>query len=148
MRRKTNESGKKSSRQGNYEIGRRNTIFAETNLQSTREGIRPTNGNPTNERTWKVPRVEGLIDWTNATAGEVGEMCNTAKKLQRVKDGGEAPELKTEFDLELDLAHELADVITYAFCVASYMGFNVEKLLTKKFNEVSRRSGTGIYIEE
>ena len=100
-------------------------------------------------------REWGLVDWTNATAGEAGELCNAAKKLQRYYDEipgnvQEVDEDPIEFESELQQAveEEIADTITYAFLVASHLELDVEKLIVDKFNQVSERNGFKIFLEE
>lgn len=76
-------------------------------------------------------------DWGNAIAGEVGELCNMIKKRRR----GEKIDVK-------ELAKELADVVTYAFLIASVLEIDLEKIVIQKFNEVSDKVLTTIKIEE
>lgn len=85
--------------------------------------------------------AEGLADWspaewTNALAGEVGELCNLTKKLGR----GDA-NIKME-----DIGKEIADVVIYADLIATRMGFKLEDLVRQKFNEVSDRRGSDIKL--
>lgn len=85
--------------------------------------------------------AEGLADWspaewTNAVAGEVGELCNLTKKLGR----GDA-NVKLE-----DIGKEIADVVIYADLVATRMGLKLEDLVRQKFNEVSDRRGSDIKL--
>lgn len=70
------------------------------------------------------------IDWSNALAGEVGELCNLTKKAKR--DGNISDEL---------LAKEAADIITYGFLFLLNKNISVESAIINKFNEVSRRVG-------
>lgn len=74
-------------------------------------------------------------EWSNALAGEVGELCNLTKKLQR--DGN--------IPLE-EIGKEIADVVIYADLIATRMGFKLEKLVRQKFNEVSDRKGSDIKL--
>lgn len=75
--------------------------------------------------------------WGNAMAGEVGEACNVIKKIDR--DGMTEQRLK-------DLADELADVITYADLLAARYGIDLEKAIIDKFNAVSIRVNSKIFI--
>lgn len=93
-------------------------------------------------------RQWGLVDWTNATAGEAGELCNAAKKLQRLHDGIDGNKGETQAELEQAVAEEMADTITYAFLVGSHLGVDVGEELIKKFNAVSERNGFYIGLEE
>lgn len=76
-----------------------------------------------------------LTQWTNALAGEVGETCNYAKKVER--DG-------VNYDKEI--GKELADVVIYAAIVAEYVGLDLGEEVRKKFNEVSAKRGVNIKI--
>lgn len=71
------------------------------------------------------------LEWGGALAGEVGELCNLLKKLRR----GE--KIKTK-----DMAHELADVITYADLLASRLDIDLGEAVREKFNIVSKRWGS------
>lgn len=92
------------------------------------------------DRTVKLGKTTDwvLSDWTNALAGEVGEACNFAKKLRRGDDNQE--------ELKLGLGKELADIISYAFLVASYIDMDLETLVIDKFNEVSDKWELGIKL--
>jgi len=50
-----------------------------------------------------------LTQWTNALAGETGELCNFAKKVER--DG---------VNYDVDMGKEIADIIVYAAVIAEY----------------------------
>ena len=85
---------------------------------------------------------EGLRDWSpaewsNALAGEAGELCNMTKKLLR--DGPASIDMA-------ELGKEIADVVIYADLVATRMGFKLEDLVRQKFNEVSERRGSDIKL--
>jgi len=78
-------------------------------------------------------------EWSNALAGEVGEACNITKKMLRgdhTSDGSwhEA------------LAKELADVVTYADLLAARCGIDLGEAVRDKFNEVSRRRNSSIFL--
>ena len=74
-------------------------------------------------------------DWSNAMAGEVGEVCNLTKKMLR----GE------EID-KSEVAKEIADVIIYADLLAARLTIDLEDAIIKKFNEVSIKRGSTIFI--
>lgn len=85
-----------------------------------------------------------LAEWTNATAGEVGEACNLAKKLVRGDFGAPGSE---EYMLMLyQLARELADVVIYADIACRRTGHMLGDVVVSKFNEVSRRVNCDIYL--
>ncbi len=56
-----------------------------------------------------------LTQWTNALAGETGELCNFAKKVER--DG---------VNHDVDMGKEIADIVIYAIIVAEYVGIEFQ----------------------
>lgn len=76
-----------------------------------------------------------LADWSNALAGETGEMCNLVKKIRRGDD----------IDVK-EVGKELADIIIYADIIASQLGLNLSDCIIQKFNEVSDRVGSDVKI--
>lgn len=81
-----------------------------------------------------------LTDWTTALAGEVGEAANIVKKVRRG-------------DLSLNearptLAAELADVQCYLDLLALRAGIDLGRATREKFNAVSQRVGSRVYIGE
>lgn len=79
-------------------------------------------------------------DWVTATTGELGEMANIVKKLNRVRDGIPGND-KTPEELKVMFADELADTFCYLDLLAQSQGINLEEAVVKKFNEVSKRRG-------
>ena len=75
------------------------------------------------------------IDWSNALAGEVGEVCNLTKKEKRDR--------REIYD---DLADEIGDVLTYLGLLAAHYGIDLAAAAVAKFNEISKRHGSSIYI--
>lgn len=85
-----------------------------------------------------------IAEWTNAIAGEVGEACNLAKKIQRGDFGTPGTD---EFKAAMkELAKELADVVTYADIACQRTGHNLGMVTAEKFNEVSQRVGAEVYL--
>ena len=81
-----------------------------------------------------------LSKWMNAATGELGEAANIIKKIER-----------GDFSLEEGkekLAKELADIICYIDLLANAADINLGKAVSEKFNEVSERVGSNIYIHE
>lgn len=72
--------------------------------------------------------------WTNALAGECGELCNWVKKLER---GGHSK--RKEKQLKLEIRKEIGDLQTYLDLVAARFDFSLEEVTIEKFNEVSDR---------
>jgi len=76
------------------------------------------------------------VEWTNALAGEVGELCNFTKKMLRGDFEGKESEGIGE------CSKELGDIIAYADLVAARLGINLGKAVAEKFNTVSKRIGS------
>lgn len=105
----------------------------------------PTAGEFALLRSKSVPRCEAVFfpvkswsvtDWACALAGEVGEVCDAAKKLKR-GDG-----------TVQDIADELADVLTYADLLAASLDIDLWQALCHKFNVVSERYQSPIRLPE
>ncbi len=94
--------------------------------------------------SWKTSQ------WTNAIAGETGEACNIAKKMDRILDGinGNKPEDNDLKILRANLGKELADIVIYADLAASSLGFDLTDLIVKKFNEKSREIDSDLILEK
>lgn len=100
--------------------------------------------------TWhEGKRIWTPVDWSNALAGEVGELCNLAKKLQRARDGIKSKHFDPSRDRlsffeasTIDqMADEIADVIIYGSLNASKLGLDLEWIIKKKFNADSEVIG-------
>ena len=76
--------------------------------------------------------------WLQAVIGELGEYANLRKKYER----GDI----TYTQFKKEAAKELADVQCYLDILASHLEINLEKATKDKFNEVSERVGSKIYI--
>ena len=76
--------------------------------------------------------------WLQALVGEVGEYANLRKKFERGDIDQET------FDREA--AKELADVACYLDLLANRLGIDLGKAVRLKFNEVSERVGSKVYI--
>lgn len=78
--------------------------------------------------------------WMQATVGELGELANLLKKVDR----GDFPfdQVKTE------VAKELADVQTYLDILALKLGVDLGQATIDKFNEVSARIGSHVVLGE
>lgn len=74
-------------------------------------------------------------DWACAAAGEMGETCNLIKKMRRGED----------IDPR-DVAHELADTVTYLDLLAARLGVDLGEAVREKFNLVSERWDTGVKL--
>ncbi len=76
--------------------------------------------------------------WMQATMGELGELANILKKVDR----GDF----TLKEVKVDIANELADVQTYLDILAFKLGIDLGRATTAKFNAVSKRIGSRVYI--
>ena len=109
-------------------------------------------------------------DWTNATAGEVGEACveglallvalsakagvaaNLAKKMARVWPAGadmqawNRPEDQRPDILRASLAAELADVVIYADLLAAKIGYALGDCVRDAFNAKSEGIGSSVKL--
>jgi len=74
-------------------------------------------------------RKGSRLYWATALAGEVGEVCNLAKK-----------EARDDLDLSSHLGEELADVLISVCLMASVLGFDLEHLVAMKRETVRTRA--------
>lgn len=77
-----------------------------------------------------------LSDWFTAAAGEFGEAANVAKKLNRYRDGIPGND-KSEQELRMQLADEIADVVIYLDLLAQREGVSLGDAIRSKFNRTS-----------
>ena len=80
------------------------------------------------------------VDWSNAIAGEVGELCNLVKKMKRLNI--EADGLVKQTDLE----NEVADILIYLDIFCQTQGIDIRIATVRKFNAVSLRYNTDIFL--
>lgn len=73
-----------------------------------------------------------LQEWSNALAGEAGEICNKTKKVRN-------KELNSE-EIE-SIAEEIGDVVAYADLICEKIGLELDSVIKWKFNIVSQRRG-------
>jgi NTP pyrophosphatase (non-canonical NTP hydrolase) len=81
-----------------------------------------------------------LVDWSNAMAGEAGEVCNVTKKMQRHLDGIPMNKEKAEA-LPAKLKAEIGDVAIYLDLLAHEAGFTLEECIRQAFNGKSDELG-------
>ncbi len=79
-----------------------------------------------------------LNDWLTAVTGELGEAANLLKKVRR----GDFP----LSEVREEIGNELADVATYLDILANQCEINLGNAIINKFNVVSDRVGSNIYI--
>lgn len=76
--------------------------------------------------------------WLQAVLGELGEYANVRKKFERGDiDAPDFAELA---------AHELADVVIYLSILAFQLDIDLDAAVRDKFNVVSDRVGSRVYI--
>jgi len=78
-------------------------------------------------------------EWSNAMAGECGEVCNLTKKLKRDAESNKRVD-PTKIGLEI------ADVVIYADLLAQRLGFKLESLVRTKFNLTSEKVRSSVKI--
>lgn len=76
--------------------------------------------------------------WLKAVVGELGEYANISKKFDR----GDF----TEEEFKREASKELADVVIYLEILASKLNIDLGVAIKDKFNEVSLRIDSKIYI--
>lgn len=104
--------------------------FREINTQRAVEGF----------KTYKnVP----LSFWGTALAGELGELCNMIKKIERVKMGGiDAGSSYTAASLTKEMIQEeIGGVFIYLDLLASLLDISLEEAAIKTFNDKSETYG-------
>ncbi len=91
-----------------------------------------------------------LTYWTTALAGEVGELCNMIKKMQRVEkggmDGGSSYSAK-DITKEM-LKEEIGGIAIYLDLLASLMDISLEEAIIDTFNSKSDKYGFNQKISE
>jgi NTP pyrophosphatase (non-canonical NTP hydrolase) len=80
-----------------------------------------------------------LSAWCNAVTGELGELANLIKKIER----GDM----TLDEARQDVADELADVVTYLDILAFRCGVDLGAATMSKFNRVSERVGSDVRVD-
>jgi NTP pyrophosphatase (non-canonical NTP hydrolase) len=86
--------------------------------------------------------------WGNALAGEVGELCNMIKKIDRVKaggiDGGSSYTAETLTDAMI--MEEIGGIFIYLNLICSILGLNMEEAIVNTFNSKSKEYNFKQYI--
>lgn len=81
-------------------------------------------------------------DWSNALAGETGELCNQIKKYRRHETGAKkAYNTPPVEEVMAAIRDEIADVFLYLDLVAYYFGMDLQSCISRKFNLVSEAQG-------
>lgn len=102
--------------------------FRNINIQRAEEGFKIYSN---------VPK----LFWTTALAGEVGELCNMIKKLERVKYGGiDAGTNHKAADITKEvLSEEIGGIFIYLDLLASLYEIDLEEAILKTFNDKSEK---------
>lgn len=79
-----------------------------------------------------------ISEWLVALMGEVGELASLVKMQLRERD--QLPGNKFTVD-EIMIEDEIADIFMYLDLIAEWMGSDWTTILTRKFNETSRKVG-------
>lgn len=87
-----------------------------------------------------------IADWSNAIAGEAGELANKVKKMRRLETGTEISNPAKYERLRAKVAKEIADVILYVPLLAHKLDINVPEAVVCKFNEKSVEQGFTISL--
>lgn len=88
--------------------------------------------------------------WTTALAGEIGELCNMIKKLERVKHGGvDGGSSYTAADIDKKmLAEEIGGILIYVDLLASLFEVDLKEAIITTFNEKSKKYGWDYFLTD
>lgn len=104
--------------------------FSEVNRNRATEGF----------KTYKnVP----LTYWTTALAGEIGELCNMIKKMERVSHGGiDGGSSYTASSITREMIEEeIGGVFIYLDLLSGLLGISLEDAIINTFNAKSKKYG-------
>lgn len=82
-----------------------------------------------------------LSDWGVALAGEVGELCNVIKKLNRIAGDIQSKNNGKESELRTQLKMEIGDSFVYLDLIAQRAGLHLDECIRDTFNRISIREG-------
>ncbi len=83
-------------------------------------------------------------EWFRAVTGELGELGNLEKKIQRGDYDMDDPDVARA--VQNEVAREFGDIVTYLDIYAMQRGVNLGEATRIKFNEVSRRVRASVFI--
>lgn len=92
--------------------------------------------NDARQKEWDRNAVLSYSYLGNAAAGELGEMCNVIKKLERQALGLKGSEATFQ-----DLGDECADVVIYVDLIMRKAGIDLGEAIRRKFNATSSKLG-------
>jgi NTP pyrophosphatase (non-canonical NTP hydrolase) len=112
------------------------STFRLLNVQRAKDGFKCYDNQP-------------LTYWTTALAGEVGELCNMIKKLQRVEKGGvDGGSSYTAKDINKEmLKEEIGGIAIYLDLMASLLDINLEEAIIDTFNSKSKKYGFEQFVK-
>lgn len=100
--------------------------------------------NETRAHMWRQGREPTSLSFAmNELAGEVGEACNIAKKMERERLGMAGGVYDPQ-----GLAMELADVVICADLVAARLEIDLGEAVRLKFNQTSTKHGFATMLPE
>ena len=104
--------------------------FRQLNISRARNGFKCYDNQP-------------LTYWTTALAGEVGELCNMIKKMERVQRGGiDGGSSYTAKDINKEmLKEEIGGIAIYLDLLASLLDIDLQEAMVDTFNEKSEKYG-------
>lgn len=80
--------------------------------------------------------------WLQAVVGELGELANLMKKVDR----GDFSEDQME-EITKEIGYEIADVQIYLDILAFRLGINLGRITEEKFNVTSKKVNVGVRLE-
>ena len=108
------------------------------------------------EQSFNTPlSTWSLSQWSNAIAGETGELCNIIKKVERgdyhkrSENASDNPEYNNAYaaaQYREEIGKEAADIVIYLDLLCTREGLDLGAEIVKKFNEVSNRVKSPIKI--
>ena len=109
--------------------------FRQLNVERARNGFRCYDNQP-------------VTYWTTALAGEVGELCNMIKKMERVQRGGiDGGSSYTAKDINKQmLKEEIGGIAIYLDLLASLLDIDLQEAIVDTFNEKSEKYGFSQYV--
>lgn len=117
-------------------------------MQLDLAALRPLNVQRARE-DFKCYDNQPLTYWTTALAGEVGELCNMIKKMQRVEKGGiDGGSSYTAKDINKEmLKEEIGGIAIYLDLLASLLDIDLEEAIIDTFNSKSEKYGFTQFIK-
>lgn len=101
----------------------------------------------TRTKLWNSGDPWTTADYSNALAGEVGEICNKVKKLRRIQLGSHLRRQSADPQAIIDdIAGELGGLFVYYVMLAYHLGIDPIDAVRNEFNKVSREEGFDIFM--